>query len=79
MYWNSPDPCVFVLTAPVQLQTVILHFKDIKVFVIMENNYYSFLIPRWEMMMHVPARFYYIYKHLPPSYICLLFAQILPA
>lgn len=45
----------------------------------MENNYYSFITPRWEMMMYVLAKFYYMYKHLPSSFICFLFAQILPA
>jgi len=28
------------------------------------NNYYSFIIPRQEMMMYVLAKFYYMYKHL---------------
>lgn len=50
-------------------------YKNTKVLVIMENNYISFFIARQEMMMHVLAKYNYVYKHHPYSYICFLFPQ----
>lgn len=77
----------FVLTATVQLPTVIVRkillctvfHKNINLLVIMENNYHPFIKPRQEMMMSVLGKFYYMYKHHPYSYICLLLAQNLSA
>lgn len=71
----------------VQLPTAIVHkillcavfYKNIKLLVIMENNYHSFIRPRQEMMMSVLVKFYYMHKHHPYSYICFLFAQNLSA
>lgn len=61
---------------------ILLHavfYKNIEVLVIMENNYHPLIKPRQEMMMSVLAKFYYMYKHHPYSYICFLFAQNLSA